>query len=66
MKVYVNGEILNEGKATISVFDRGFLYGDALFETMRSYAGVIFRLSDHLNRLHSSMKSLKIRQYSYN
>lgn len=62
MKVYVNGEILNEDKAAISVFDRGFLYGDGLFETMRSYEGVIFRLGDHLNRLYSSMKSLKIRQ----
>ncbi len=62
MKVYVNGEILDEDKAAISVFDRGFLYGDGLFETMRSYEGVIFRLGDHLNRLYSSMKSLKIRQ----
>ncbi len=62
MKVYVNGKILDEDKATISVFDRGFLYGDGIFETMRSYDGVVFRLGDHLNRLHSSMKSLKIRQ----
>ncbi len=62
MKVYVNGEILDEDKATISVFDRGFLYGDGLFETMRSYEGIIFHLGDHLKRLYSSMKSLKIRQ----
>ena len=62
MKVYVNGKILNEDKAVISVFDRGYLYGDGIFETMRSYGGVIFRLGDHLERLYSSMKSLKIRQ----
>ena len=62
MKVYVNGEILDEENAKISVFDRGFLYGDGIFETVRSYGGVVFRLKDHLDRLYSSMKSLKIRQ----
>lgn len=62
MKVYVNGEILDEDKAKISVFDRGFLYGDGIFETMRSYDGIVFRLTDHLDRLYSSMKCLKIRQ----
>lgn len=62
MKVYVNGKIVDHDKAVISVFDRGFLYGDALFETMRGYAGRVFCLNDHLMRLYSSMKSLKIRQ----
>ena len=62
MKVYVNGNIFEEDKAVIPVFDRVFLYGDGIFETMRSYNGVIFRLSDHLDRLYSAMKSLKIRQ----
>lgn len=62
MKVYVNGEILDEDKAKISIFDRGFLYGDGIFETVRSYGGVVFRLADHLKRLYSSIKSLKIRQ----
>lgn len=62
MKIYVNGQIMDKDKAVISVFDRGFLYGDAVFETMRSYGGAIFRLKDHLERLYSSMKSLKIKQ----
>lgn len=62
MKVYVNGSILEEDKAVIPVFDRVFLYGDGVFETMRSYNGVIFLLNDHLDRLYSAMKSLKIRQ----
>ena len=61
MKVYVNGKFLDEDKAVISVFDRAFLYGDGIFETMRSYGGIVFRLERHLNRLYSSMKSLKIR-----
>jgi len=60
MKVYINGEIFDEDKATISIFDRGFLYGDGIFETLRSYDGVVFRLKDHLDRLYSSMKSFKI------
>lgn len=62
MKVYVNGKIVDHDKAVISVFDRGFLYGDAIFETMRGYNGRIFRLNDHIARLYSFMKSLKIRQ----
>jgi branched-chain amino acid aminotransferase len=62
MKIYVNGKILDENEAKISVFDRGFLYGDGLFETVRSYEGVVFRLKDHLDRLYSSIKSLKMRQ----
>lgn len=41
-------------QAQISAFDRGFLYGDALFETMRAYGGKIFRLDQHLARLSSS------------
>lgn len=62
MKVYVNGKIVDENKAVISVFDRGFLYGDAIFETMRSYGGKLFRAKDHLGRLYSSLRSLKIKQ----
>ena len=62
MKVYVNGNIVDRDKAVISVFDRGFLYGDAIFETIRSYDGKVFRMREHLNRLYSSLKFLKIRQ----
>jgi branched-chain amino acid aminotransferase len=52
--VYVNGQITAPSKARISALDRGFLYGDALFETMRAYGGKIFRLDQHLARLSSS------------
>lgn len=62
MKVYVNGNIVEQDKAVISVFDRGFLYGDAIFETMRGYNGKVFRIKDHLERFYSAMKSLKIKQ----
>jgi len=51
---YQNGEFLPESEARISVFDRGFLYGDGVFETMRAYNGCIFRLDQHIQRLRQS------------
>jgi branched-chain amino acid aminotransferase len=48
---YVNGRFVPEKEATVSVFDRGFLYGDGVFETMRVYDGRIFRLLEHVTRL---------------
>lgn len=45
-------------RPTISVFDRGFLYGDSVFETTRSYGGVPFRLPEHLARLAWSANKL--------
>ncbi len=51
MWVHVNGRLVDESEARVSVFDRGFLYGDGIFETMRSIDGVIFRLDRHLARL---------------
>jgi len=61
MKVYLNGRILEDDRAGISVRDAGFLYGYGLFETMRSYKGRIFLLEEHLKRLGSSAKFLKLK-----
>jgi len=58
--IWLNGRIIPRGDARVSAFDRGLLYGDGLFETMRAYDGVIFRLSDHLRRLSSSTDELLI------
>ena len=58
--VYINGLFWAIDKATISVLDRGFAYGDGLFETMRSYSGKIFRLECHLDRLFHSACSIFI------
>jgi len=58
--VYINGLFWAIDKATISVLDRGFAYGDGLFETMRSYSGKIFRLECHLDRLFRSAHSIFI------
>ena len=58
--VYINGLFWAIDKATISILDRGFTYGDGLFETMRSYSGKIFRLEGHLDRLFRSARSIFI------
>lgn len=49
--VYLNGTFIAEQEARVSIRDRGFTYGDALFETMRTYGGRVFRLDLHLDRL---------------
>ncbi len=58
--VYVNGQFVPEPEATVSVFDRGFLYGDGAFETLRVYGGRIFRLDQHLHRLIEGLRLLRI------
>lgn len=60
MKIFVNGKIVSKDKAKLPVFDRGFLYGDGLFETMRSYDGAVFRLNEHLVRLYNSAKIIDL------
>jgi len=59
-KVFFNNKLVDSTDAAIPVADAGFLYGAGLFETMRSYNGVVFRLDDHLNRLFASAKALSI------
>ncbi len=57
--VFINGKLLRGSRAGIPVRDRGFLYGDGLFETLRSYKGFVFMLDAHLERLFHSLKILK-------
>jgi branched-chain amino acid aminotransferase len=64
-KVFLNDKLINIDEAGISVGDSGFLYGAGLFETMRAYNGIAFRLDDHLDRLLTSAKTLFI-EHSYN
>ncbi len=58
--VYLNGALVPRGEARITPFDRGFLYGYGLFETMRSYGGRVFRLDRHLARLMQSAEELDL------
>ncbi len=60
MEVLLNGELLPEEQAHISVNDRGFLYGDGLFDTLRAYNGKPFRLEAHLARLRRSAEEFDI------
>ena len=57
---YVNGRFVPEAEATVSIFDRGFLYGDGVFETMRVYDGKIFRPVEHTERLLDGLRALGI------
>lgn len=47
-------------EAKISVFDQGFLYGDGVYETLRTYGGSVFQMDEHMQRLGSSVKTLKM------
>jgi branched-chain amino acid aminotransferase len=49
--IHLNGRLVPEEEARVSVFDRGFLYGDGVFESMRAVGGVVFRRERHLERL---------------
>jgi branched-chain amino acid aminotransferase len=58
MKIYLDGEYVDEADARISVFDHGLLYGDGVFEGIRLYGGCVFRLDEHLERLEFSAKAI--------
>ncbi len=58
--VYLNGEIVPESEAKVSIRDRGFIYGDAVFDTTRTFGGKIFKLKEHLDRLYDSLKYMRI------
>lgn len=58
---YINERFVPEAEATVSIFDRGFLYGHGIFETMRVYEGKVFRVREHLDRLLASLKHLEIK-----
>ncbi|MHC4656606.1 MAG: aminotransferase class IV, partial [Planctomycetota bacterium] len=62
-KVFLNDNLVDIDKAGISVTDSGLLYGAGLFETMRSYNGVVFSLKDHLDRLFFSANALSIKPF---
>jgi len=61
MMVFLNGELVPDEQAVVSVFDRCFLYGDGLFETMRVLNGKPFRWPQHVERLRRGAEFLKIR-----
>lgn len=61
IQVSINGQLFAKEEAKVSVFDHGLLYGDGVFEGMRSYGGKVFRLDEHLKRLYDSAKAIQLR-----
>lgn len=58
LKVFVNDRLYDKEDAKVSVYDHGLLYGDGVFEGIRSYGGKVFRLEEHLDRLWYSAKAI--------
>jgi len=60
VRVSMDGKVAGENEARISVFDRGFLYGDSIYEVIRSYGQVPFAMKEHLRRLHRSADAIEM------
>jgi D-alanine transaminase len=58
---YLNGRLVPLAEATVSVMDRGFIFGDAIYEVIPVFDGVAFRLSEHLQRLGASLAAVSIK-----
>ena len=61
LKIYINGQLYPKEEAKISVYDHGLLYGDGVFEGIRSYGGKVFRLAEHVERLYLSAQAIMLR-----
>lgn len=59
-KVWLNGELIDADRATVSVFDHGLLYGDGCFEGIRVYNGRIFKLASHIKRMFESADRIRL------
>jgi branched-chain amino acid aminotransferase len=60
VKIYVDGTLYGKDDAKVSVFDHGFLYGDGVFEGIRAYEGIVFRLKEHIDRLYRSAHTIAL------
>ncbi|MEI8176223.1 MAG: branched-chain-amino-acid transaminase [Candidatus Omnitrophota bacterium] len=59
-KVYINGRLMEKENAKVSVFDHGFLYGDGVFEGIRVYDNLVFKLKEHIDRLYASAQAIML------
>jgi len=59
-KIYIDGKLHSKKDARISVFDHGLLYGDGVFEGIRSYNRLVFRLKEHIDRLYESAHTIML------
>ncbi|MBN1359063.1 MAG: branched-chain-amino-acid transaminase [Sedimentisphaerales bacterium] len=60
LKIWLNGSLVDEADAKVSVFDHGLLYGDGVFEGIRVYNGRVFELDAHLRRLYESARAIRL------
>ena len=60
LKIFLDGKLVPESEAKVSVFDHGLLYGDGVFEGIRVYNGRIFKLPEHLDRLFASAQAIML------
>ena len=58
--VYLNGQIVPESRALLSFRDAGFVYGDAVFDTARTFNGKLFKLKEHIDRLYETLAYVRI------
>ena len=61
MKIYIDGKLYEKQDAKISVFDHGLLYGDGVFEGIRAYDRLVFKLEEHIDRLYESAHSIMLK-----
>jgi len=61
LKIYIDGKLYNKEDAKVSVLDHGLLYGDGVFEGIRSYRRLVFRLKDHIDRLYESADAIMLK-----
>jgi branched-chain amino acid aminotransferase len=60
LKIWLDGKLVDEAEAKISVFDHGLLYGDGVFEGIRIYGTKLFELEAHIERLYRSAKAIRL------
>ncbi|MFH1837790.1 MAG: branched-chain-amino-acid transaminase [Candidatus Omnitrophota bacterium] len=60
LKIFLNGEFVEKENAKVSVFDHGLLYGDGIFEGIRSYSRCVFKLNEHIDRLYAGAKAIRL------
>ncbi len=61
LKIYIDGQFVEKEDARVSVFDHGLLYGDGVFEGIRSYNRKVFRLENHINRLYEGADAIRLK-----
>jgi len=59
--IYIDGKFYSKSEAKVSVYDHGLLYGDGVFEGIRAYSGIVFKLKEHVDRLYRSAHTIRLR-----